>query len=152
VRFFPDGACVIGGRSDATLNRGGVRLGTADIYGIVDAMDGVDDSLVVHLEDPGGGPGLLLLLVQGEFGQTERAAAAARIKTELRDQLSPRHVPDEIVWQSRLPRTLTGKKLEQPVKRLLQGADPATVASVDSLTDPAAFADLVSWAAAFRAR
>jgi acetoacetyl-CoA synthetase len=151
VRFFADGACVIGGRSDATLNRGGVRLGTADIYGVVDAVEGIDDSLVVHLEDPTGGPGRLLLLVQGgAVAADDRPAAATRIAVELRDQLSPRHVPDEIVWLPRIPRTLTGKKLEQPVKRLLQGADPDTVASADSLNDPAAFAELAAWAGEFR--
>jgi acetoacetyl-CoA synthetase len=152
VRFFPDGACVIGGRSDATLNRGGVRLGTADIYGVVDAVEGIDDSLVVHLEDPGGGPGRLLLLVQAAtVAADDRPAAAKHIAAELRNLLSPRHVPDEIIWLPRIPRTLTGKKLEKPVKRLLQGAEPDTVASADSLNDPAAFTELAAWATEFRA-
>jgi len=146
VKFFDDRACVVSGRSDTTLNRGGVRLGTADIYGVVDGFAEVDDSLVVHLEDPRGGAGTLLLLLTGQ----EQAGVEAAVVAEIREQLSPRHVPDRIVWVPGLPRTLTGKKLEKPVKQLLLGASPESVASADSLTDPALFADLAAWAVTFR--
>jgi acetoacetyl-CoA synthetase len=150
--FYPDNACIIGGRSDTTLNRGGVRLGTADLYGVVDGLAGIDDSLAVHLEDPRGGTGLLLLLVAGDqVAEADRARTEAVVVAEIKEQLSPRHVPDEIVWVPRLPRTLTGKKLEKPVKQLLLGADPATVASADSLTVPAALDELARWAQRFRA-
>jgi acetoacetyl-CoA synthetase len=152
VNFFVDGACVIAGRSDTTLNRGGVRLGTADLYGVVDALPTIDDSLVVHLEDPGGGAGKLLLLLAGEsVADDERGDVGREVARQLREQLSPRHVPDEIVWVRRLPRTLTGKKLEKPVKQMLLGADPMKVASADSLNDPIAFEHLAVWAAEYGA-
>jgi acetoacetyl-CoA synthetase len=149
---FGDGAFVIAGRSDATLNRGGVRLGTADIYTVVDAMPGVDDSVVVHLEAADGGAGTLVLLLAGTPSVDDAEHIIGNIKHELREQLSPRHVPDMAVWMPRLPRTLTGKKLEKPIKRLLQGAAPSTVAAAEALSDPDAFDDLAQWASTFRRR
>lgn len=151
VMFFPDRACVVSGRSDTTLNRGGVRLGTADIYGVVDTMAGIDDSLVVHLEDSHGGAGtLLLLLASTDIEEADRPTAEKNVIAQLREQLSPRHVPDEIVWVPGIPRTLTGKKLEKPVKQLLLGATPADVASADSLTSAAQFEELATWAGEYR--
>lgn len=151
VQFFDDGACVIAGRSDTTLNRGGVRLGTSDIYGVVDHAPEVDDSLVVHLEDEKGGAGtLLLLLAAPGVEDADREALERHLVGQIRTQLSPRHVPDVVVWTAGLPRTLTGKKLEKPVKQLLLGASAEAVASADSLTNPAQFAALVAWAADFR--
>ena len=147
---FDDGAFVIAGRSDATLNRGGVRLGTADIYGVVDGIEGIDDSVVVHLEAQDGGAGTLVLILSGAPYADDGARIVEDIKSELREQLSPRHVPDVAVWVPRLPRTLTGKRLEKPIKQLLQGADPATVATAEALSDPAAFRELTQWAATFR--
>jgi acetoacetyl-CoA synthetase len=150
AQFFPDGACLVSGRSDATLNRGGVRLGTAEIYAVLDALAVAEDSLAVHLEDPAGGAGCLLLLLAAPGADDEqRAAAEASIRQELRQQLSPRHVPDQVVWVRRLPRTLTGKRLERPVKQLLLGAEPSAVASPGSLTDPGAFEDLATWSRSF---
>ena len=130
------GSCIISGRSDATLNRGGVRLGTAELYAVVEAMPEVADSLVVHVEDAGGGPGALLLFVMLRDGVTLDAALRGRIAAELRTGLSPRHVPDEVYAVPAVPRTLSGKKLEVPVKRILQGLPPEAAASVDSLADP----------------
>ncbi|HEX5591225.1 MAG TPA: AMP-binding protein, partial [Candidatus Limnocylindrales bacterium] len=130
------GSCVISGRSDATLNRGGVRIGTAEFYGVVESMPEVADSLVVHLEDPGGGAGELLLFVVARDGAELDEAMRRRIAAELRAELSPRHVPDEIVAVPAVPRTLSGKKLEVPVKRILQGAPPDAAASKDALADP----------------
>src|SRR5215212_3905744 len=147
---FDDGAFVIAGRSDATLNRGGVRLGTADIYGVIDGTAGIDDSVVVHLEAQDGGAGTLVLILSGAPYADDGARIVEDIKSELREQLSPRHVPDVAVWVPRLPRTLTGKRLEKPIKQLLQGADPATVATAEALSDPAAFSELAKWAATFR--
>ena len=132
------GSCVITGRSDATLNRGGVRIGTAEFYGVVESLPEVADSLVVHLEDAGGGPGELLLFVALRDGRALDGELRRRIAAELRDELSPRHVPDEILAVAAVPRTLSGKKLEVPVKRILLGVPPEATASRDALADPAA--------------
>jgi acetoacetyl-CoA synthetase len=135
VRFETDGSAIITGRSDATLNRGGVRLGTADFYSVVEEFAEVIDSLVVHLEDVDGGPGELILFVvtsDGTLPDELRTGLAAA----LRNELSPRHVPDSIRAVRGIPRSRTGKKLELPVKRILLGADPDEVASRDSLVDP----------------
>ncbi len=136
VTFQPDGACTITGRSDATLNRGGVRMGTAELYAVVEALPEVADSLVVHLEDPEGGPGRLLLFVTPAPGVEVDDALRRRIAGALRTQLSPRHVPDEIRAVPGVPRTLSGKKLEVPVKRILTGEDPDAAASRGSLANP----------------
>ena len=128
------GSCVITGRSDATLNRGGVRMGTAELYAVVEDIEGVSDSLVVHLEDRDGGPGQLVLLVVGP----DSAQLRDTIKLAIRSALSPRHVPDEIYVVRAIPRTLSGKKLELPVKRILAGESPADVASREALSDPGA--------------
>jgi acetoacetyl-CoA synthetase len=135
IVFEPDGSCVVTGRSDATLNRGGVRLGTAEFYRVVEELPEVADSLVVHLEDPAGGNGELILFVvtPGELDD----ALIGSIRAALRRALSPRHVPDRVVAVPVIPRNLTGKKLELPVKRILQGVPVKQVVSRDSLTDPA---------------
>jgi acetoacetyl-CoA synthetase len=142
------GSCVISGRSDATLNRGGVRIGTAEFYGVVEAMPEVADSLVIHLEDPAGGAGELLLFVVPRDGRALDAELRRRIGSELRDSLSPRHVPDTIVAVAAIPRTLSGKKLEVPVKRILLGSPPDLTASRDALADPASLEPFVALAEA----
>jgi acetoacetyl-CoA synthetase len=141
------GSCTITGRSDATLNRGGVRLGTSEFYTVVEALPAVHDSLVVHLEDAGGGPGQLLLFVALEPGHELDEELRRRIADDLRAALSPRHVPDEIVRVPAIPRTHSGKKLEVPVKRILQGAAAEEVVSLGSLADPSALDAFVSRAA-----
>jgi acetoacetyl-CoA synthetase len=143
------GSCVISGRSDATLNRGGVRVGTAEIYRIAEAVDGVEDSLVVHLESPGDDPGELILFVVLSAG-AELDDVVAAVRAAVRTDLSPRHVPDRVVPIRAVPTTLSGKKLELPVKRVLQGADPASAASRGALRDPAAFDEVVAIAADLR--
>lgn len=130
------GTCIISGRSDATLNRGGVRLGTSDFYSVVEDIPGVADSLVVHLEDPSGGAGQLYLFLQLAEGVTLDDALLRHIRTTIKTTLSPRHVPDTILAVPEIPRTLTGKRLEVPVKRLLLGDPKATVASPGSLRSP----------------
>jgi acetoacetyl-CoA synthetase len=138
IRFAENGSCVLTGRSDATLNRGGVRLGTSEFYGVVEELPDVRDSLVVHLEDAEGGPGQLILFVVLADGVELDDDLRARIAGALRKDLSPRHVPDLIQAVPAIPRTLTGKKLEAPVKRILRGDPVEQVASRDSLLDPAA--------------
>ena len=138
VSFTERGSCVLTGRSDATLNRGGVRLGTGEFYALVEGLPDVADTLVVHLEDPSGGMGELFLFVVPAPGAVIDSAVQSRIAAALRRELSPRHVPDAIVPVPSIPRTLSGKKLEVPVKRILQGEAPDRVASRESLVDPGA--------------
>ena len=126
------GSCVISGRSDATLNRGGVRIGTAEFYAVVEGFPEVADSLVVHLEEGDQ----LILFVALQPGTELDDALRSRLTSELRASLSPRHAPDQIVAVPSVPRTLSGKKLEVPVKRILSGTPPDKAASRGSLTDP----------------
>jgi acetoacetyl-CoA synthetase len=142
VRFSAQGTCVVTGRSDATLNRGGVRMGTSELYAVVEDLPEVQDSLVVHLEDPEGGAGELILFVVADLDDGLRT----RIAQALREQLSPRHVPDAIQAVPAIPRTLTGKKLEAPVKRILLGEPADAVASRGALTDPRAIDAFVAYA------
>ena len=148
VTITERGSCIITGRSDATLNRGGVRIGTAEIYRVVESVAGVLDSLVVHVDDAdgggGGGAGKLVLLVVADGELTGELALA--IRRALRTELSPRHVPDEIHGVRAIPTTLSGKKLEVPVKRILGGADADRVASRGALRDPSALDDIVALA------
>ena len=151
ITVHADGSCVITGRSDATLNRGGVRLGTSEFYAVVESIDGVADSLVVHLEDDEGGMGELVLFV-APSDQPPPAAREldddlrGRIASALRADLSPRHVPDTMVAMPAVPRTLSGKKLEVPIKRILTGAPVDDAASTGALSDPHALDPYVEWA------
>jgi acetoacetyl-CoA synthetase len=142
VRFTERGSAVISGRSDATLNRGGVRLGTGEFYAVVEEVDDVIDSLVVHLEAT---EELLLFVVLREGIELDDRLRM-RIAGGLRAALSPRHVPDAIVAVPAIPRTLTGKKLELPVKRILTGAAPEEVVSTDTLVDPDSIQAFVAFA------
>ena len=143
------GSCVISGRSDATLNRGGVRVGTAEIYRVVESLDGVADSLVVHLEAAASDdPGTLVLFVTVDGDAVLDDAMRERIRSALRSGLSPRHVPDEIHRIATIPTTLSGKKLELPVKKILRGGDPDAVASRDALKEPDALDAIVEIARA----
>ena len=133
VTFTERGSCVISGRSDATLNRGGVRIGTAEFYAVVESIPEVADALVVHLDEAEDRLLLFLALREGaELSDDLRS----RILGELRSSLSPRHVPDEILSVPAIPRTLSGKKLEVPIKRILTGTPADVAASRGSLADP----------------
>ena len=136
ITIDADGSCVLSGRSDATLNRGGVRLGTAEFYSVVEAMPQVADSLVVHLEDTEGGAGELLLFVVLAEGVELDDALRRDIARELRTHLSPRHVPDALHAVPALPKTLSGKKLEVPVKKILRGAAVDDAAAKGALANP----------------
>jgi acetoacetyl-CoA synthetase len=141
------GTCVITGRSDATLNRGGVRLGTAEFYTVVEALPDVLDSLVVHLEDDEGGSGTLVLFVQLAPGVALDDDVRRSIATALRTQLSPRHVPDVIHQVSALPHTLSGKRIEVPAKKILQGVPTDEAVARGALTAPQALAELEAFRA-----
>jgi acetoacetyl-CoA synthetase len=142
-----DGAVIILGRSDSTLNRHGVRIGTAEIYAAVDRLPAIADSLVIGVEQPDGGYWMALFVALEGDGTLDDAARAAIVEA-IRTAASPRHVPDEVVQVPAIPRTLTGKKLEAPVKRILLGARAEDVASADALLDPKAIEAFVAYAAA----
>jgi acetoacetyl-CoA synthetase len=135
IEILPDGGCVIYGRSDATLNRGGVRMGTSEFYRVVEAFPEVSDSLVV---DTGrlGADGKLILYVMPAPGYELDDELAGRLRSALRSKLSPRHVPEEIHQVPGIPRTLSGKKLEVPVRKILLGTDPAQAVDPNALVDP----------------
>ena len=142
ITFSERGSCVISGRSDATLNRGGVRIGTAEFYAVVESIEEVADSLVVHLD----AEDRLVLFVALQPGARLDADVRDRIVRELRTTLSPRHAPDDIHAVPAIPRTLSGKKLEVPVKRILTGTDPDVAASRGSLADPSSLDAFVEMA------
>ena len=144
IRFTASGGAVIEGRSDSTLNRLGIRFGTSELYGVVDAIPEVADSLVVGIEDEDGGYWMPLFVALSP-GVVLDEALDGRIRRAIRDELSPRHVPDEIIAVPAIPRTLTGKKMEVPVKRLLQGHALAEVAATGAVADPAALAAFVEF-------
>ena len=132
IEITSRGTAVIYGRSDSTINRGGVRMGTSEIYRAVLALDEVLDALAV---DAGGRLELFVVLRDGaELDDDLRARIARRV----REDCSPRHVPDDVVAIAEVPRTLSGKVLEVPVKRILEGVAPERAASRDSLANPAA--------------
>jgi acetoacetyl-CoA synthetase len=138
LKITARGTGVIYGRSDSTINRQGVRMGTSEIYSAVEAVPEVLDSLVIDVGDwmP------LFVVVRSELTDEVKA----HIRSEIRSRCSPRHVPDEIVRIDEVPRTLSGKKLEVPVKKILMGADPAKAASRDSLANPEALDWFVRYA------
>ena len=145
VRFTERGTSVIYGRSDTTINRHGIRMGTAEIYRVVEELPEVLDSLVVDLEYLGR-PSLLLLFVVLRPGCVLDDALKARLKQRVRTQASARHVPDEIQAIAEVPRTLTGKKMELPVRKLLLGMPLEKVASADAMANPASLGYFVALA------
>jgi acetoacetyl-CoA synthetase len=126
---------IIYGRSDATLNRDGVRIGTAEIYSAVEGIPGVKDSIAVYLEKENGGGVISLFVVLGN-GTELTDNLKAEIKHALRSQYSPRHVPDTIEQVKDIPYTISEKKMEAPVKKILMGMDPAKAANPDTMRNP----------------
>ncbi len=135
IAFSERGTAVIYGRSDTTINRFGIRMGTAEIYRVVEEIPAVVDSLVVDLEFLGR-PSFMPLFVVLAPGMALTDALVIEIRNAIRTQASARHVPDAVVQVAEVPRTLTGKKMELPVRKLLLGADPAKVASPDAMANP----------------
>lgn len=135
VRITPRGSLLILGRSDATLNRQGVRIGTAEIYRAVDQVKEVKDSLIVNLELSGGRHYMPLFVLMNE-GQELTESVRTQIRQVLRSEYSPRHVPDEIIEVKDIPYTISGKKLEAPVKKILLGFSIHKAANPDSMRNP----------------
>ena len=147
LRIFPDGSCVIYGRSDATINRHGLRMGTSELYSAVEALPEVLDSLVVDLEYLGR-PSHMPLFVALRPGLTLDEALSERIRQAVRESLSPRFVPDEIVQVAEVPRTLSGKKQELPIKKLLLGQPLEKVINREAMANPGC----LDWYVAFAAQ
>jgi acetoacetyl-CoA synthetase len=137
IRITPRGGAVIYGRSDSTINRQGVRMGTSEIYRAAGAIEEVLDALVVDIpRRDGDGELWMVMFVVLSPGTVLDDELAARIKRRIREDCSPRHVPNDVLQIEEVPRTLSGKVLEVPVKRILMGAPPQQVLSADSLANP----------------
>jgi acetoacetyl-CoA synthetase len=148
IRITPRGGAVIYGRSDATINRQGVRMGTSEIYRAAGALSEVVDALVVDVpQGARGGELRMLLFVVLRPGLALEEELRAAIRQRIREDCSPRHVPNEILQIEEVPRTLSGKALEVPVKRILMGTAPGEAASVESLANPRALDFFVALAA-----
>jgi acetoacetyl-CoA synthetase len=145
VKFGADGSCVIYGRSDSTLNRGGVRMGTSEFYRVVEELAEVEDSLVIDTSAAGADGRLLLFVVLA--GGADLDDVTAELRRRIRQQLSPRHVPDEVIAIDVVPRTLNGKKCEVPVKRVLAGERLETAVSPGALKEPDSMQPFVAMAA-----
>jgi acetoacetyl-CoA synthetase len=146
VRATPHGSYVIYGRSDSTLNRGGVRMGTADFYAVVEGFDEITDSLVIDTTELGvGDEGALLCFLVLAAG-TQLSDVEPALRRRLRSELSPRHVPDRFIVVEAIPRTLNGKKCEVPVKKILSGVDPDRAVSRGALQNPDALAPFIELA------
>ncbi len=135
IKITPEGSAIIYGRSDSTINRQGIRMGSSEIYRIVESMPEVLDSLIVGIELPHGRYYLPLFVVLRE-NVTLSEELKKRLKDSLRKSISPHHVPDEILAIPEVPRTLSGKKLEVPVKKLLMGIPLEKAISVDAMSNP----------------
>ncbi|MCF1592597.1 acetoacetate--CoA ligase [Streptomyces muensis] len=135
IETTDSGGVIVTGRSDATLNRGGVRIGTADIYAVVERLPEIADSLVLGVEQPDGGY-WMPLFVRLKDGQEFTPGLVDRIRQAIRTEASPRHVPDEILAVPGIPRTRTGKRLEVPLKRLFMGVAPGSAVNLATVDDP----------------
>jgi acetoacetyl-CoA synthetase len=135
IKITPRGSAIISGRSDSTINRMGIRMGSSEIYRVVESLPEVMDSLIVGVELPHGQYYMPLYVVLRE-GVMLDEALKARIRTALRTQISPHHVPDEIIEIPEVPRTLSGKKMEVPIKKLLMGVPIEKAASIDAMSNP----------------
>jgi acetoacetyl-CoA synthetase len=141
IEITSRGTAVIYGRSDSTINRGGVRMGTSEIYRAVLAIDEIVDALVVDVDG-----WMALFVVPRDGAATLDGDLRAQIARRVREDCSPRHVPDDVYAVAEVPRTLSGKVLEVPVKRILSGTPPERAASRDSLANPAALDWFVQFA------
>ncbi|MEO7197401.1 MAG: acetoacetate--CoA ligase, partial [Solirubrobacterales bacterium] len=150
VEITERGTAIIYGRSDSTINRGGIRMGTSEIYSAVLSLDEIVDALVVDVPQEGEENWMPMFVALAEGAELDEGLER-RIAGRIREHCSPRHVPNEVVALAEIPRTLSGKVLEVPVKRILMGAAPEEAASRESLANPAALDPFVELARA-RAR
>jgi acetoacetyl-CoA synthetase len=139
------GGCFVLGRSDATLNRHGVRIGTAEIYAVLASLDQIEDALIVNLDLPGGGFFMPLFVTLGDDRVLDDKLRR-EIGDRLRKEYTPRHVPDRIIQVSEIPATLTGKKMEVPVRRILLGMSQQDAANVNAMANPGSLAEFVRYA------
>jgi acetoacetyl-CoA synthetase len=144
-KVTPRGGTFVLGRSDATLNRGGVRIGTAEIYNVIEGIPEVDDAIVVNLDLPGG-HFFMPMFVKLADGLTLNDDIVGEIKTRLRREYTPRHVPDAFIQVPAIPTTLTGKKLEVPVRKLLMGVPLEKAANTSAMADPSALDAFIDYA------
>ena len=135
IQILESGACIITGRSDSTLNRFGIRIGTAEIYRVLDKIEGVEDGLIVNL-DLADGKFYMPLFVRLTDGVVLDGTLKKTICTALKTNCSPRHVPDEIYAVAQIPMTLTGKKLEVPVKKILMGVPSEKAVNSGAMSNP----------------
>ena len=143
VIFYEDNSSSVIGRSDATLNRAGVRLGPSEYYAVLESMPEIAEALVIHLQDRNLEAGEIFIFVALNPGHVLDDALGQRIRQRLSASLSPRHVPDAVLAVTGIPKTLTGKKLEVPVRRILEGAPAEEVTSAGTLANPESVADFV---------
>jgi acetoacetyl-CoA synthetase len=135
LTIYPDGSCTITGRSDATINRNGVRMGTSEIYAAVERLPELADSMVIELEQESGDSRLIMFLVLQDTTALD-ASLRSKVAGAIRASLSPRFVPDEILVAPGIPRTLSGKKQELPIKRLFQGRAIDKIINRDAMANP----------------
>ena len=136
-RIIARGACFVLGRSDATLNRHGVRIGTAEIYRALSAIEEIDDTLIVNLDLPGGQFFMPLFVKLRNNGSLDNSLIR-RIMEELRRHYTARHIPDKVVQVPDIPLTLTGKKMEVPVRKILMGGSADSAANRGAMANPKA--------------
>ena len=148
IKITDRGSLTIYGRSDATLNRQGIRIGTAEIYRAVNQLPEVVDSLIVNLEMKGGLHFMPLFVLLQE-GMSLNDAIINEIKTSLKTQYTPRHVPDEIIQVNQIPYTISGKKLEAPVKKILMGIPTGKAANKDAMKNPESLEFFIKYARRF---
>tara|TARA_Y100000590_G_C15747703_1_gene1022815 strand:- start:5327 stop:7324 length:1998 start_codon:yes stop_codon:yes gene_type:complete len=135
IKITDRGTCIIYGRSDSTLNRGGIRMGTSEFYRIIDSIKEIDDSLIIDLPTNNEESQLILFIaVASKLGMTSNLDD--KIKTQIRSNLSPRHVPNQIIRVESIPKTLNGKKLEIPVKKILSGTPVHEALNIESVSNP----------------
>jgi len=151
IQIEANGSLIIQGRSDATLNRNGVRIGTAEIYSVLDKMPALEDSLILNLEKADGDDVLPLFVVMKKDMHCDEALKKDLVSA-LRKQCSPRHVPTEIIEVPDIPYTLSGKKMEVPIKKLLMGLKQAKDISRDAIRNPAAMDHFVQLVDKFQAK
>jgi acetoacetyl-CoA synthetase len=135
-----DGSCAISGRSDATINRNGVRMGTSEIYAAVERLPEIVDSMVIELEQPDGDSQLIMFLVLADGAMLDEALRE-KLTRSIRTSLSPRFIPDQMYVAPGIPRTLSGKKQELPIKRLCQGRPIERIINRDAMANP----DVLDW-------